>query len=56
MDRAKKIDIEVKKLHRKIKRSNLLLQERMQDICEDMKAWDFLGDNNNGESREGYLR
>jgi hypothetical protein len=55
MDRAKKIDLEVKKIHKKIKRSNLLLKERLQDICEDMKAWDLIGESN-GESREGYLR
>lgn len=54
--KAKKIDIEVKELHTNIKKSSLILRERMKDICEGMKEWDFIGGNNNGESGEGFMR
>lgn len=55
MDKSRKIEIEVRKMHKKIKKSNLVLRERMQEICEDMKDWNFLGEQS-GESNKGYLR
>lgn len=51
MDKSKRIEIEVKKIHKKIKRSNVLLRERMQDIQEEMKNWDLLGETD--EERNG---
>ena len=40
-DKSKKIDIEVKKIHTEIKKSNLVLRERMKDIQADLKDWNL---------------
>jgi hypothetical protein len=53
-DKQKKIDHEVKEIHTQIKRNNLVLRQRMQDLREEMEEW-TLGGMNDGES-EGYMQ
>lgn len=56
VDKSKKIDIEVKKIHTEIKKSSLVLRERMRDIQQEMTEWDFLGGIDEGKSNDnGYM-
>ena len=55
MDKARLIDIEVRKIHTEIKKSSLVLRERMRDIQAELTEWNLL--DNHGESgSEGFLR
>lgn len=54
MDKAKKIDIEVKKIHTGIKKANLILRERIRDIQADLTEWN-LSDGCNDKSGENFL-
>ena len=47
-DRVKRIDHEVREIHSQIKRSNLVLRQRMKEIQAEMTEW-TLGEDN-GES------
>ena len=47
-ERSKRIDHEVKEIHSQIKKSNLVLRQRMKDIQAEMTEW-TLGEEN-GES------
>jgi hypothetical protein len=53
-DKMRKIDHEVKEIHTQIKKSNLVLRQRMHDIQEEMEEWDSLGGMTDGES-DGYM-
>ena len=57
-EKNSKIDIEVKKIHNQIKRSNLVLRERMQDLCENLTEWNLLDGHNveRVKGEEDYLR
>lgn len=54
MDRAKKIDMEVKKIHTGIKKANLILRERIRDIQADLTEWN-LSDGRNDKNGENFL-
>ena len=54
-DKARKIDHEVKEIHTQIKKSSLILRQRMKDLQTEMEEWDSLGGMNDGES-EGYMQ
>jgi hypothetical protein len=54
MDKSRKIDIEVKKIHTEIKKSSLVLRERMHDIQTELTEWNLL-DGQNGDSGENFL-
>jgi hypothetical protein len=54
MDRSKRIDIEVKKIHTDIKKANLILREKLKDVQDELLTWDLL-DGRNDESGEDYL-
>lgn len=54
MDKARKIDIEVKRIHTEIKKSSLVLRERMHDIQTELTEWNLL-DGQNGYSGENFL-
>ena len=54
MDKALKIDIEVKKIHTEIKKSSLILRERMRDIQAELTEWNLL-DGHNGDNGENFL-
>jgi hypothetical protein len=47
-ERSKRIDHEVREIHSQIKKSNLVLRQRMKDIQAEMSEW-TLGEEN-GES------
>jgi hypothetical protein len=55
MDKARKIELEVKKIHTEIKRSNLILREKMKDIQDELIEWNLM-DGTNGNSGEGFLQ
>lgn len=46
MDKARKIDIEVKKIHTEIKKSNLILRERIKDVQDELTEWNLIGGEN----------
>jgi hypothetical protein len=50
VDKSRKIDHEVKEIHSQIKRSNLVLRQRMKDIQQELVEWDSLGGTNDDES------
>ena len=50
VEKARRIDREVGEIHSQIKRSNLILRQRMRDIQQDMELW-TLGEEN-GESED----
>ena len=54
MDKAFKIDIEVKKIHTEIKKSSLILRERMRDIQAELTEWNLL-DGYNDRNGENFL-
>ena len=54
MDKSRKIDIEVKKIHTEIKKSSLVLRERMRDIQTELTEWNLL-DGQNGSNGENFL-
>ena len=49
MDKARKIDMEVRKIHTEIRKSSLVLRERMHDIQEELTEWNLIG-GHDGES------
>ncbi len=56
MDKSRKIDIEVKKIHSEIKRSSLVLRERMRDIQTELTEWNLLdGLDNDKSNNNGYM-
>lgn len=55
-DKSKKIDIEVKKIHTEIKKSNLVLREKMKDIQDELIEWNLIGGIENGEGSNGFMR
>jgi hypothetical protein len=42
-DKIKKIENDVKEIHTQIKKSNLVLRQRIKDIQQEMVEWDSLG-------------
>lgn len=56
MDKSRKIDIEVKKIHTEIKKSSLVLRERIRDIQTELTEWDVLGGLEDGKSNgNGFM-
>jgi hypothetical protein len=56
-DKKKKIDTEITEIHTRIKKSNLVLRQRIKDIQQDMMEWDSLGGFIDGENNSnGHLR
>lgn len=56
IDKSKKIDIEVNKIHTEIKKSSLVLRERMRDIQTELTEWDVLGGLEDGKSNgNGFM-
>lgn len=56
MDKSRKIDIEVQKIHTEIKKSSLVLRERMRDIQTELTEWDILGGLEDGKSNgNGFM-
>ena len=56
-DKINKIEKDVKDIHTQIKKSNLVLRQRIKDIQNDMKEWDFLGGLDDDKSKgNGYMR
>lgn len=55
VDKIRKIDHEIREIHTQIKKSNLVLRERMKEIQREMTEWDSLGGTEDGES-EGYIQ
>jgi hypothetical protein len=53
MDKMKKIDLEIKQIHTEIKKSSLVLRERIQDIQAELTEWNLL-DKHDSKSDE-YL-
>ena len=54
MDKSVKIDIEIKKIHTEIKKSSLILRERMRDIQAELTEWNLL-DGYNDRNGENFL-
>ena len=55
MDRAKHIEIEVKKIHTEIKKSSLVLRERMRDIQAELTEWNLLSGYNGENNSNGFM-
>lgn len=56
-DKINKIEEDVKEIHTRIKKSNLVLRKRIKAIQQDMKEWDFLGGLEDGKSKDnGFMR
>jgi hypothetical protein len=56
-DRSKKIDNEVKKIHTEIKKSSLVLRERMRDIQAELTEFNILdGLDDSKSDGKGFLR
>lgn len=57
-DKSKMIDIEVKKIHTEIKKSSLVLRERMRDIQAELTEFnllDGLDDTKSNGNGNGFL-
>jgi hypothetical protein len=52
IDKSKKIDRDVKEIHTHIKKSNLVLRQKMKDLQVEMEEWQ--GGMFDGES-EGFM-
>ena len=47
----KKIELEVSSIHSNIVRSNLVLRQKIKDVCDELKDWKSeLFDEDNGEN------
>jgi len=56
-DKINKIEKDVKELHTHIKKSNLVLRQRIKEIQEEMTEWNFLGGLDEGKSNgNGHMR
>jgi hypothetical protein len=56
-DKVNKIEQDVKEIHTRIKKSNLVLRKRIKDIQEDMREWNFLSELTDDKSKgNGHLR
>lgn len=53
-EKSRKIDIEVKKIHTEIKKSGLVLRERLKDIQTELTEWNLL-DGRSEENGDGFL-
>jgi hypothetical protein len=53
-EKINKIEQDVKDIHTQIKKSNLVLRQRIKDIQQEMVEWNLL-DGHNGESGENFL-
>jgi hypothetical protein len=52
----KKIDHEIKEIHTQIKKSNLVLRQRIKDIQQELIEWDSFGGMINGENNSnGFM-
>jgi len=57
-DKINKIEKDVKDFHLHIKKSNLVLRQRIKDIQQEMIAWDVLGgidDTKSNGNGNGFL-
>jgi len=54
-DRARKIDSEVKEIHTQVKKSSLILKQRMADLRQELEEYDSLGGMISGENSEGFM-
>ena len=56
-DKLNKIEQDVEKIHSHIKKSNLVLRQRIKEIQQEMTEWDLLGGIDEGKSNgNGYMR
>ena len=55
-ERIRKIDHDVKEIHTQIKKSNLVLRQKMKDIQQELEEFDSLGGMVDGENTEGFLQ
>ena len=53
-DKQRKIDHDVKEIHSQVKKSSLILRQRMRDLQSEMTEW-TLGEEN-GENNEGFTQ
>ena len=44
-ERQRKIEHEVKEIHGQVKRSSLVLKQRMKDLQADLESWTLSGEN-----------
>jgi len=51
-DRIKRIDHDVREIHAQVKKSSLILRQRMADLREEMTEMDSLGGASDGENEE----
>ena len=52
-ERQRHIDHEVKEIHGQVKRSSLVLKQRMKELQADLESWTLSGEND-GENSEGF--
>ena len=50
-DKQRKLDHEVKEIHTQVKKSSLILRQRIRDLQSEMEEWTLSGEND-GESKE----
>ena len=55
-DKINKIDSEINRIHTHIKKSNLVLRQRIKEIQQEMTEWDVLGGLEDGKSNgNGFM-
>ena len=55
-DKLNKIDSEINRIHTHIKKSNIVLRQRIKEIQQEMTEWDVLGGIDDGKSNgSGFM-